>query len=81
MEIILVGKRGEARVIGWSNVIGLVLALSVIIGIGMAAGYRLLSGLWELRVAMMGVWSAVIVVGSGTVAGLKAPLSKLRNLP
>jgi len=81
MEIVLVGKRAEARVIRWSKVIGLALALSVILGVGMAAGYRLISGSWELRVAMMGVWSAVIVVGYGTIAGLRAPLSKLRSLP
>ena len=80
MKIVLVGKRGEERIIRWSRVVGLSLVLAAIVGIGMAVGYRALSGVWQLKPALLGIVFGALVVGVGTLNGLKTPLSKLRTV-
>lgn len=80
MEIIIVGKRGEKRVIRWSRAVGLALVIAVIMGSGGVAGYRVLAGVWDLQPAFLGVLGAVVVVGVGTLTGLKTPLDKLRTI-
>ncbi len=80
MRITIVGKRGAQRVVQWSRAVGLALILAVMIGSVSAAVYRLLAGIWDVRPTLLGALGGVVVVGVGTVAGLRTPLDKLRTV-
>ncbi len=77
MNVILVGRVRDKRVVRWGNVAMLTIALAVVLGSGMALMYWLLSGRWSALVALLGIFGAVIVVGTGVMRGLQTPPDRL----
>jgi|GEM_PF-2651463 len=80
MEIVIVGKRGEQRVVLWGRVVLLALILSAALGLGTGALYRVLSGAWEPVPFVLGAFLGLVVVGTGVVRSIKEPLQNLKTL-
>lgn len=80
MGIVIVGKRGERRVVLWGRVVLLALILSAAMGLGTGVLYRVLSDAWEPVPFVLGAFLGFVVVGTAVVRGIKEPLQNLRTL-
>ncbi len=80
MQIVIVGKRNEKRVINWAGVIPLAVFVSLLMGLSAGGMHRMRYGEWDARSIMVGFSMALLFVGCAVGSSLKTPLTKLRAL-
>jgi hypothetical protein len=77
MKIIVVGRANNRAVVCWRNVVPLMIILAAVLGFGTAITHWLLSDVWSVRSAMLGICLAAGIVGGGVIRGLQTPVDQL----
>jgi len=80
MRIVLVGRKEGKRVVRWANYFALGLCLSLVLGMGMGAVFRLLSGRWSHGTALYGIAIGVGMMALQLIRGLTTPVDDLATL-
>lgn len=81
MRIVIVGRRGEKRQVGWLAFLALGVTLWLLVGLGSGGVYFLLCGRWSHVAVLYGGFMGLGVVLLGLYRGLTSPLDKLHEFP
>ena len=80
MAIIIVGRKGNQRLIQWFNFFAMGIVLGMVVGLSSGGVYYLLCGQWSHKAVLQGIIIGIGGVVFSLITGLCTSIDKLKEL-